>query len=435
MLLSEKAKKVFLSDFRITGTATISICLLLSLLTQGCGQDETAPAQTADTIHTLDVATEPVNLMYGLVPDTFIPEAGRIGRNQLISDLFLTRGFSYPEIDRILSNSQGTFNARKVRSGSNYTFFWSSDTAKRPSFLVYEHDNTLSHIFRLTEEPGVLDYNHETTREVKFVDGVIETSLWGAMVAAGANPMLAVELSEIYAWTIDFFGLQRGDRFRVLYEEAFTAGKSAGITTIYGSIFTHGGREIVAIPFMQDSVVTYFDEDGNSLKKAFLKAPLVYSRISSGFSSGRLHPILKIVRPHHGVDYAAPIGTPVVAIGDGRIISTAYEAGAGRIVRIRHNSVYSTAYLHLASFGKGIVAGAYVKQGDVIGYVGSSGLSTGPHLDFRFYKNGSPVNPLKVESPPVEPVSEENMERYRKVRDGVRAIITNYSVSTTGVCQ
>lgn len=420
------------SGFRIAGTAVISVCLLLPLLTQACSLNESTSVNTQGTSDTLSVATEPANLLYGLVPDTFIPEAGRIGRNQLLSSLFLDKGFSYPEIDRILSNSSGTFNARKVRSGSNYTFFWSSDTASRPSFLVYEHDNTLSHIFSLGREPGIIDYNHKTTREVKFVEGVIESSLWGAMVAAGGNPMLAVELSEIYAWTIDFFGLQKGDKFKILYEEAYTGGKSAGITMIYGSIFTHAGREIVAIPFVQDSVVSYFDEDGNSLKKAFLKAPLRYSRISSGFSSARLHPILKIVRPHHGVDYAAPIGTPVVSIGDGRITSTAYEAGAGRIVRIRHNSVYSTAYLHLASFAKGIVAGAYVKQGDVIGYVGSSGLSTGPHLDFRFYRNGSPVNPLRVESPPVEPVSRENMERYLKTRDVVRSILTNYSMTTEG---
>ncbi len=420
------------SGYRIGGAALLSVCLLFLLLTKACSLNEGTAVTIAGSNDTLSVAHEPVNLLYDLVPDTFIPEAGRIGRNQLLSSLLLDKGFSYPEIDRILSNSTGTFNAKKVRSGSNYTFFWSSDTASRPSFMVYEHDNTLSHIFRLSGEPGIIDYNHQTTREVKYVEGIIESSLWGAMVAAGGNPMLAVELSEIYAWTVDFFGLQRGDQFKILYEEAFTGGKSAGITMIYGSVFTHSGKEIVAIPFVQDSIVSYFDEDGNSLKKAFLKAPLRYSRISSGFSSGRLHPILKIVRPHHGVDYAAPIGTPVVSIGDGRIISTGYEAGAGRIVRIRHNSVYSTAYLHLASFAKGIVAGAYVKQGDVIGYVGSSGLSTGPHLDFRFYRNGSPVNPLRVESPPVEPVSEENMERYQKTRDVVRSIITNYSLTLEG---
>jgi murein DD-endopeptidase MepM/ murein hydrolase activator NlpD len=164
--------------------------------------------------------------------------------------------------------------------------------------------------------------------------------------------------------------------------------------------------------------MSFFDTTGASLRKAFLKAPLRYSRISSRFSGGRMHPILKIVRPHHGVDYAAPIGTPVLAIGDGRVTSTAYEGGAGRMVRITHNSVYSTAYLHLSRYGPGISPGVYVKQGQVIGYVGSSGLSTGPHLDFRFYRNGSPIDPLRVEAPPVNPVAPEAMEEFNKVAEG-----------------
>lgn len=365
-------------------------------------------------------------LLYGMIPDTFIPEPGRIGRNEMISSLLLANGYSYPEIEAIISNNSGTFDSRKVRTGSNYIFYRASDTASRPRFLVYEHDNTLSHVFRLDTLPGVTDYIHPTTHELKFVTGVIESSLWEAMVSAGANPMLAVELSEIYAWSIDFFGLQKGDRFRVIYEEAFTSGKTAGITSVNAALFTHAGKDLLAVPFMQDSVVSYYDENGNSLRKAFLKAPLRYSRISSGYSSGRLHPILKIVRPHHGVDYAAPAGTPVVAIGDGKVTATQYLPAEGRIVRIRHNSVYSTAYLHLSSFAKGIAPGAWVKQGDVIGYVGSTGLSTGPHLDFRFYKNGSPVNPLKVESPSVEPVSEENMERYLKVVGVITSLLSEY---------
>jgi murein DD-endopeptidase MepM/ murein hydrolase activator NlpD len=403
----------------------LSGCIIALLLISSCDQTY-SNREEAVVPDTTQFEVVPSVKLYGLVPDTFIPEPGRIGRNQLISDLFLARGFSYNDIEKILSNTTGTFNARKVRYGSNYIFYWSSDTALRPSYMVYEHDNALSYIFRLTEEPGTFDFNHEITREVKFIDGVIESSLWEAMVLSEVSPTLAIELSEIYAWTVDFFGLRKGDRFRVLYEEAFTGGKSAGITMIYGAIFNHSGSDILAIPFMQNGVVSYYDENGNSLKKAFLKAPLRYSRISSGYSSGRLHPILKIVRPHLGVDYAAAIGTPVVSIGDGRIISTAYEKGAGRIIRIRHNSVYSTAYLHLSAFAKGIVSGAYVKQGDVIGYVGSSGLSTGPHLDFRFYKNGSPINPLKVESPPVEPVSEENLARYTVVKEIVSSLLYDY---------
>ena len=192
---------------------------------------------------------------------------------------------------------------------------------------------------------------------------------------------------------------------------------SAGISKIHGAWFKHNGMEFWAIPFIQDGKRSYFDEAGNSLRKAFLKAPLRYSRISSGFSHSRLHPILKISRPHHGIDYAAPVGTPVLTVGDGFVNETGYSKGAGYYVKIKHNSVYATSYLHLSRFGKGVKKGAYVKQGDIIGYVGSTGLSTGPHLDFRFYKNGSAVNPLKVEAPPVEPISEKNSTLFNIMRE------------------
>ena len=209
-------------------------------------------------------------------------------------------------------------------------------------------------------------------------------------------------------------------------KNCFIDDKSLGTGKIYGAQFTWAGKTITAIPFIQDGKETFFDSDGNSLRKAFLKAPLRFSRISSRYSSSRLHPILRIRRPHFGVDYAAPVGTPVQAIGDGRVTFAGTENGSGRMVRITHNSVYSTAYLHLSRFGTGIQSGVYVKQGDIIGYVGSSGLSTGPHLDFRFYKNGSPVDPLSVDAPPVEPVSEENKPRFEKNRLVVESLLATF---------
>jgi len=233
------------------------------------------------------------------------------------------------------------------------------------------------------------------------------------MVATDTDPMLAVELSEIFAWSIDFFGIQEGDRYKVLYEESYVDSLSVGIDRILGAWFFSSGTEFWAIPFEQDGVRSFFDEKGNSLRKAFLKAPLRYSRISSGFSNSRYHPVLKIRRPHHGVDYAAPTGTPVHTVGDGIVTKIGYQAnGGGNYVKIKHNSVYTTTYMHLSRFGKGIRSGVYVKQGEIIGYVGATGLATGPHLDFRFYKNGSAVNPLTVEAPPVEPVHPENLNPY-----------------------
>jgi murein DD-endopeptidase MepM/ murein hydrolase activator NlpD len=246
------------------------------------------------------------------------------------------------------------------------------------------------------------------------------------MISGGLHPTLAVELSNIFAWTVDFFGLQKGDSFKVIYEELFIDDKSLGAGRIFGAQFTWAGKTTMAIPFIQEGRESFFDSDGTSLRKAFLKAPLQFSRISGRFSSSRFHPILRIRRPHYGVDYAAPIGTPVVAIGDGRVVSAETENGSGKIVRIVHNSVYTTAYLHLSRFDEDIFPGAFVKQGDIIGYVGSSGLSTGPHLDFRFYMNGSPVDPLSIEAPPVEPVLEENRGKFEINKKVVESLLTTF---------
>ena len=232
-----------------------------------------------------------------------------------------------------------------------------------------------------------------------------------------------MQLSEIFAWTVDFFGLQKGDGFKVIYEELYIDDKLLGTDKIYGAQFNRTGSVVTAIPFIQDGKESFFDTDGTSLRKAFLKAPCSFQESVPDISSSRMHPILRIRRPHFGVDYAAPIGTPVHAIGDGRVISATSENGSGRMVKIQHNSVYATAYLHLSRFGDGIAPGVFVKQGDIVGYVGSSGLSTGPHLDFRFYMNGSPVDPLKVDAPPVEPVLEENMARFEKIKTVILSLL------------
>jgi len=320
------------------------------------------------------------------------------------------------EIDQALKNSRSVFDVRKIRSGNNYILFCDRDSIARARYFVYEHDPTTCYVFSFNDSLNITPFKKEIKSEIKYSSGTIETSLWDAMVNGGLNRELVGKMSEIFAWTVDFFGLQKGDNFKVVYEEFFIDGKSLGAGRIYGAQFNRTGSTITAIPFIQDGKESYFDIDGNSLRKAFLKAPLEFSRISSHFSSARMHPILRIIRPHYGVDYAAPIGTPVKAIGDGRVTAATNEGASGRMVRIQHNSVYATGYMHLSRFGDGIAPGKIVKQGDIIGYVGSSGLSTGPHLDFRFYMNGSPVDPLKVDAPPVEPISEVNKPKFEKIK-------------------
>jgi len=364
--------------------------------------------------------------MYGIPSDSFNLLTGRIKRNGFLSQILLEHGISMEEIDKVIKNSVSVFDVRKIRAGNNYTLFCKKDSTARASYLLYEHDPTTCYVFSFNDSLNITPFKKEIKRVIKYVSATIETSLWDAMMTGGLHPSLVIGLSDIFAWSVDFFGLQKGDSFKVIYEEMSIDEKSLGAGKIMGAQFTSSGSVIYAIPFIQDGKESFFDAEGNSLRKAFLKAPLQFARVTSRFSSGRLHPILRIRRPHYGVDYAAPVGTPVLSVGDGRITQTSYENGSGRMVRIVHNSVYSTAYLHLSRFGPGIAPGVFVKQGDIIGYVGSSGLSTGPHLDFRFYMGGSPVDPLKVEAPPVEPVSEENKAKFGQIKTVVLSLLDTF---------
>mgnify|MGYP000682893861 CR=1 FL=1 len=364
-----------------------------------------------------DTLTEELVIVreYGLAIDSFHIIRGKIRRDQTLGSLLNQHGVRHDTIHRLAMASEDVFDLRKIRMGNPYKIFCSRDTNHRVLHFVYEHTPVDYIMFSLEDSIRVSRQEKEVVQKERKISGVITSSLWNTMIDNDIDPMLAFELSEIYAWSIDFFGLQLGDGLKVHYDEQFVDTTYIGLGRIHGAVFYHANEEFYAVPFIQDSVESFYDQEGNSLRKAFLKAPLRFSRISSRYSHSRLHPILKIRRPHLGVDYAAPIGTPVLAVGDGKIIRTGYTRGNGNWLKIQHNSVYATAYLHLSRYGKGIKNGTYVKQGDIIGYVGSTGLSTGPHLDFRFYKNGYPVDPLKVEAPPVKPVYEENRIRYDSI--------------------
>jgi murein DD-endopeptidase MepM/ murein hydrolase activator NlpD len=403
--------------------------ILLFVLLVSCNNSEntkTEPVSAISDTSSIKQLSTPV-FMYGIPSDSFDLISGHVKRNGLLSEILIKHGVSMQEIDQVLTNSKAVFDVRKIQSGNNYIIFCDRDSIAKARYLVYHHDPTTCYVFSFNDSLNITPFKKKIISEIRYISGSIETSLWEAMMAGGLHPSLAIKLSEIYAWTVDFFGLQKGDSFKVIYEELFIDGKSLGADRIFGAQFSRSGSVITAIPFIQDGKETFFDIDGNSLRKAFLKAPLQFSRISSHFSSGRMHPILRIRRPHYGVDYAAPIGTPVQAVGDGKVMSATTENGSGKMVKIQHNSVYATAYLHLSRFGPGISPGVFVKQGDIVGYVGTSGLSTGPHLDFRFYQNGSPVDPLKVEAPPVEPVTAENKERFEKNKIVVLSLLGTFN--------
>jgi murein DD-endopeptidase MepM/ murein hydrolase activator NlpD len=421
-------KKYFISFF-IPLILALVVVLIFIFKDPFHGQDEIL-IEYSDTLQDMPVIIRE----YGLAIDSFIIHSGRIKRNQNLSSILLNHGVSSRTINEMVNASEGIFNLRKVRYGNPYKIFCSKDTLEKVQYFVYEHTPVEFFMIDLTDSVRVLKQDKELKEVTREVSGKIHSSLWVSMLENKLDPMLAIELSEIYAWNIDFFNLQQGDMYKVIFNEHYVDSQYVGLGKIHATWFYHSGNDFYAIPFIQDSIESYFDQEGNSLRRAFLKSPVRFSRISSRYSHSRLHPILKIRRPHYGVDYAAPVGTPVYAIGDGKVIETSYKPEAGNMVRIRHNSVYTTAYLHLRNYAKGIRVGKTVRQGDVIGYVGNTGLSTGPHLDFRFYKNGYPIDPLKVEAPPVEPVREENRIAY----DSVRSIITSrldriQLADTTGV--
>lgn len=361
-----------------------------------------------DGLQTIDVCE--VENPLGFCPDSLEMVEGKVKNGQFFSTLLHSLGMSQQEAYNLTEACDSVFDVKTLRIGNSYKAYYDSSVLE---YLVYERDRASNIVFDCCPPYGAWVYEKPVTVESRYADVTINTSLWNDMLAANVSPLLIVSLSDIYAWTIDFFALQKGDRFRVLYDERVCDGEVIAVDTVRYAVFSHGGQELPMIMFDQkDGGNIWWNEKGESMRKAFLKAPLQYSRISSGFSYARKHPVTRKVQPHTGVDYAAPKGTPVMTIGDGVVTSVKYEGAGGNTVRIRHNSVYSTAYLHLSKYAKGLKAGQRVRQGEVIGYVGSTGRSTGPHLDFRVWKNGTPINPLKMDSPPAEPIKDSNRPSF-----------------------
>ena len=336
-----------------------------------------------------------------------------------LADLLKRRGFSNREIHDLREAVKPVYDLGRLRAGQELRLASLPDGPWRR--LEYDVDETQYLVVR-NEEGGVKAEMRYVPIEFKpaFVSGVIEDSLIAALNKAGEEDSLAIDIVErCFGWDIDFStDLRKGDSFRVFVEKRFLDGRFAGYRDILAAEFTNEGRVYRAFRFTypDTKVSDYFDENGGSRRKDFLRSPIKFMtpRITSRFSSSRFHPIYKIFRPHYGVDYAAPIGTPVQATADGEVTSAGQEPGSGNMVRMRHKNAYETAYLHLSAFGRGVHKGAVLKGGDVVGYVGTTGDSTGPHLDYRIYYHGSPVNPLGHKFKPADPLRKEFLEDYKK---------------------
>jgi murein DD-endopeptidase MepM/ murein hydrolase activator NlpD len=335
-----------------------------------------------------------------------------ISAGETISSL-LGSYFSPQEIYELGQRSKNVFPLTRICAGQPYQICTSDD--KFESF-VYEIDQEEQLVIRrqdeqLTIERVPIEYEVRT----QVVRGIVESSLFEAVSQAGESAELATALADIFAWDIDFIrDLRTGDTFSALVEKRYRDGQPAGYSRVLAAEFRNNGVLYRAFAYKDgDRTLSYYDVTGRSVRKAFLKAPLSFSRISSGFSLKRFHPITKTWKAHPAIDYAAPTGTPIKTVGDGTITRIGYTRGNGNFIEMRHNGTYSTIYLHMSKFAKGMKKGKRVSQGQVIGYVGATGLATGPHLCFRMYRNGSPVNPYKVKAPAAKPVSDENMAEFK----------------------
>lgn len=371
---------------------------------------------------------EPVYL-YGICIDSLDVKEDCVKKNEFLGTILSREGVNQKTIHHIDRDHRDVFDVRKIKVGNKYVFLKTRDSIPQAKYWIYEIDRTNYAVFQLTDSIAAWRGEKEVITKVEHIGVEIKSSLWNAMSEAGCDYSLILELSDIYAWTIDFFGIQPGDSCKVIFEERYIAGDTVpfGIGNVMASYFKNKGDGKYAFSFEQDGKKEYFDENGDNLRKAFLKAPLNYRRISSTFSEARLHPVHKIVRPHHGVDYAAPSGTPVQSIGDGTVIAKGWDTkGGGNYLKIKHNSTYTTTYMHLKGFAKGITQGSKVKQGQTIGYVGMTGTATGPHLDFRLQKNGTYIDPLKFKSPSAEPVKSENMEAFKLGVDSLMVVLKGH---------
>ena len=394
-------------------TSIISAFLLVSTLLFSSCVNTSKEVQTADE----QVVEDTLSVLPSL--DSLRCVEGKVKSGQFFSTLMTGLGLNAQEAYDLTMACDTVFDVKNLRVGNEYKAYYDGQILK---YVLYRQDRTSDILFECQTPYKVSKVTRPVTVRKRYADVTINSSLWNDMRAVGASPLIILSLSDIYAWTVDFFGLQKGDRFRVLYEEKVCDGEVIAIDTVRYAIFSHNGKDLPMVMYDQkDGGNIWWNEKGESMRKAFLKAPLKFSRISSGFSYARRHPVTRRVQPHTGIDYAAPKGTPVMSIGDGVVTSKKYEGAGGNTVRIRHNSVYSTAYLHLSGYAKGLKVGQRVRQGEVIGYVGSTGRSTGPHLDFRVWKNGSPINPLKMDSPPAEPLKKENLEDFELVHKKYRA--------------
>ncbi|MGY6649255.1 peptidoglycan DD-metalloendopeptidase family protein [Wenyingzhuangia sp. IMCC45574] len=357
----------------------------------------------------------PPKKIFGYLLDNYKVVKSKVVRGETFGILLDRHHIKPAKVYEIANKVKGDFDVRRLRAGKNYTILASKDSLEQAKVFIYQHDLINYSIIEFKDSILTKKFKKDVTVKIKKASGVITSSLSQALDEMHVSPIVANDLSEIYAWTIDFFRLQKNDRFKVIYEQKYIDDTiPAGIGRIKAANFEHVGTPFYAFHYIPDSITgieEYYDEKANNLRRAFLKAPVKFSRISSRYNlRRRIAHYGNKIRPHKGTDFAAPIGTPIMSTANGQVIESRYRGGNGNYVKVRHNSTYSTQYLHMKK--RKVKKGDYVKQGDIIGWIGMTGSTSGPHVCYRFWKNGVQVDPLRQKLPSAEPMAKDLQVKY-----------------------
>lgn len=396
----------------------------LAFLALSCGEVDESQ-QTAENRPA--IPAEPIE-RFGLLWETFEVDSGVVASGQSLSHILSPAGMSVGEITLLAQATQSDYDVRNMRSGKSWWIAYDRDSSASAAHFIYQRNAREYARFSLQEPYGVALESLPADTLIQRTKGTIENSLYVDLDRLGAPTTLALAMANVYAWTVDFSRLQKGDEFDVMYERTYVNGEPMGMPRVIACHFQHRGRALPAFRYDQGDGFDYFDEAGQSLRKAFLKAPVEFSRISSRYNLKRFHPILQKTKAHYGTDYAAPKGTPIISVGDGVVSKSSYTKGNGKYVKIRHNNTYETQYLHMSR--RAVSAGEHVKQGQVIGYVGSTGLATGPHVCFRFWKNGKQVDHLREEFPPSTPIMANQMDAFQATVEKLSTAISELNIAT-----
>lgn len=360
-------------------------------------------------------------LYYGYPIDSFKVTKGKIRWNQNLSEILTNYNVSYQNLHILSKVSKRVYDVRKLKAGSSYSIIHEDDSLQSARQFIFEPSPREYVVYNFIDSISASLYEKETEIRERVLAVEISSSVYEALLKEKASPLLVNKLVDVFAWQVDFFRIAKGDKLKVVFDEEIVEDKIVGIGAIKAAYFQHWGKDYYAIPYQTGDKIDFFDESGKSLRKTFLRAPLNYTRISSRYSLRRFHPVQRRYKAHLGTDYAAPRGTPIRTVGDGVVLEARYHGGNGNYVKIKHNSNYTTQYLHMSKIAKGIKPGVKVKQGTTIGYVGSTGLANGPHLCFRFWKNGRQVDALKVDLPSSKGIDAGEMSSYLTLADSVRS--------------